>query len=380
MSSIKTTSLNKKDAKRDIDYCLKNARTKKCMDEDYFTRNPHIYLNTSENVKEAVQSSVGEGSKVLTVASSGDYCLESIFRGADEVVNFDINQHQYYMTCLKYWAVLNLSYDEYCSCFRNFRRDDLLFMSDGLLRKAVSGFEREIAYPFWDRLIQERKREQDKVMEFLQSPSYKILTGYLGMHYPVGLIDYAINALDEYPEFRGGNALRIFESPEAKEDTYGYLMTEENFNTLKERLRKAKVSFQTSDIRRIKNRLYGEEDFNAIFLSNIPFYIPSKDFVSAVDDQIAPLLAPGGEISYYCQNMSADWMIARQQDPNYHVPITNFGRDYMMALNQEGVERCIASYAKLTENYDVELEEIPAYGGTPGILAPTDVKVLVRRK
>ena len=126
MSSIITTEITQEDAKRDIEYCLGNAWTKRVISANYFLNNPHVYLNTSENVQAAVSSSVEEGSKILTVTISGDYCLDSIFHGAEEVVNYDTNRFQYYVACLKYWGVLNLSYEEFCECFQSFHNSYIL--------------------------------------------------------------------------------------------------------------------------------------------------------------------------------------------------------------------------------------------------------------
>ena len=380
MSSIITTEITQEDAKRDIEYCLGNAWTKRVISANYFLNNPHVYLNTSENVQAAVSSSVKEGSKILTVTSSGDYCLDSIFHGAEEVVNYDTNRFQYYVACLKYWGVLNLSYEEFCECFQSFHRDDLKFMSPELLEKAIAGFEEESAYPFWKGFIERRKLEQEYLLQWMNSFDYQLLTMMTGMQTEKGIADYAFNTSEFNPAKEICCAFRMFESPEARKDAYGYLSSKENFNALKEQLTKRKVSFYTSDIKALKDRLPETTTFDTIFLSNIPFYVPSASFVNSVNTQMEPLLAADGEISYYCQNMNPLWFREKAKNPGFEVPDYCFAQDPMKPLNRTGAKRYLDSYRLLREQYQVDLEALPAYGGTPGILSNNDVKVLVRRK
>lgn len=380
MNSIITSEITQETAKKDIRYCLQNAWTQRYLDENYFNNNPHIYLNTSENVQSAVTSNVTEKDKVLTVASSGDYCLDSIFRGAEQVVNFDINQFQYYVACLKFWGVLNLSYEEFCDCFQNFHRNDLKFMSPELLEKAITGFEQENAYPFWKGFIEQRKQEQDLLLQWMDSPEYQILAFMSGLPLEKGILDYAFNTSPITPSKTISCALRLFESPEAKIDTYGYLSSKESFQALKEKLTNAKVSYFTSDIKTLKDRLPEKQTFDTIFLSNIPFYVPSGSFVHTINNQVAPLLAEDGTISYYCQNMNPYWFQQKAKNPRYDVPSTCFAQDDMKPINRAGVRNYLESYRLLKRNYQVSLESIPAYGGTPGILADKDIKVMVKRK
>ena len=52
MKSIESSEFTQKIASSDIDFCLANANTRKLMDfeGEFFRKNPHFYMNSSDNV------------------------------------------------------------------------------------------------------------------------------------------------------------------------------------------------------------------------------------------------------------------------------------------------------------------------------------------
>ena len=173
MKSIVCNEFTQEIATRDIEFCLANANTGKAMDYqgEYFRRNPHFYINGSDNVIRPVSSSVKEGDTVLAVGASGDYMFDSILYGAKEVVNYDINPIQYYVCCLKVWAMQVLDYKEFIDFFTNFRTSNS-YLDYKVFERIIAPFEGEAAYPFWKRFARQRRIETVAARQLINEMGY----------------------------------------------------------------------------------------------------------------------------------------------------------------------------------------------------------------
>lgn len=82
---------------------------------DLFDSGKAFYMNSNEELR--MGEFVKPGSKTATVLSSGDFVIDSIYHGVNDITCFDINKYQYYLASLKIKALQNMSYDEYCGFF-----------------------------------------------------------------------------------------------------------------------------------------------------------------------------------------------------------------------------------------------------------------------
>lgn len=127
-----------------------------CVFRTYST--PFLFGTESQ---EGVNKAVGYKDKdVLTVASSGDQYLGSVYYGANTVDLFDINRFTYYITCLKVAALRKLSYEEFLSFFiplenKRIRKE---FWDYKTFKKLLYELPVDAA-TFWDKVIYEAKRK-----------------------------------------------------------------------------------------------------------------------------------------------------------------------------------------------------------------------------
>ena len=381
---IIANDFSKEQVLQDIQFCKQNAYSRKLMDEHYFENNPHIYINSSDRICSVVEPEVKEGERILTVASCGDYQLDSVLYGAKEVTNYDINRLQYYALCLKTWAVQNLSYQEFLDCFTRFDRGETMnYMSPELLQKAIATFEREPAYSFWQAFIEERKRERDIFEKWLQSSSYQIACAMDPKLATLSKCELSFSFHTRLDPYLNGNstALRILEIPLSDSKICSYTSSEANFNLLKEKLQSVRLQFVISDIKNLKESVKSDSYFDHIFLSNIPFYVKPDTFVNTVENQIVPILLNQGSIIYYCQNMRKFWFEQKRRNKSFHLAPNVFKSGYLKSVYSEGAENCLQQYRKFPrKKYQICLEEVPTYNGTPDIDSDVDTKVKIKVK
>ena len=84
-----------------------------------------VYDFTNENVNCLNKLYNFKNSKVLTVIGSGDQYFSSILNGAKEVDVFDINSTAYLYLILKFYAIRELSYEEFYDFFINKNFDNI---------------------------------------------------------------------------------------------------------------------------------------------------------------------------------------------------------------------------------------------------------------
>lgn len=386
MKSIECSEFTQEIAQRDIEFCLANANTRKMMDfnGEFFRKNPHFYINGSDNVILPVSRTVKDGDTVLAVGASGDYMLDSILYGAKEVVNFDINSIQYYVCCLKLWAIQVLDYKEFIDFFTNFRTSND-YLNYKVFERIIAPFENEPAYSFWKRFARQRRIENVAARQMINE-----MGPMLRMMAPVGTTNqemlYVI-CTNVGPNMMPDkfSAMRLINVPDAQKDCFGYLSTEENYYKTRERLQNVKLSFVTAGVDELRDKLGSDKKFDAVFLSNIPYYLKTDVIVSSINDQLMPMLNEDGVISIYHQGMRINWFTQRVANRKFKLQKV-VGRDIdkgntHYSFNMIALEQILNAHAQLVESgLDVSLEEIPTYGGATGIDVEVDIISNIRRR
>lgn len=386
MKSIECSEFTPEIAQKDIEFCLANANTRKLMDfkGEFFRKNPHFYINGSDNVVLPVSRTVKEGDTVLAVGASGDYMLDSILYGAKEIVNYDINSIQYYVCCLKLWAIQVLDYKEFINFFMNFRNSDD-YLNYKIFERIIAPFEGEAAYPFWKRFAKQRRIENVAARQLINE-----LGPMLRMMSPAGTTNqemvYVIctnvgpNMMPE--KF---SAMRLVNVPEANKDCLGYLSSEENYYKTREMLKDVKISFVTASIDEIKDKIPEDKKFDVVFLSNIPYYLTTDKIVSSVNEQLLPVLNEDGVISMYHQGMRINWFSQRLENRKFKLQRV-VGRDYdkesaHYQFNMIATGQVLDAHAELlASGLDISMEEIPSYGGATGSNVEVDIISNIRRR
>ena len=385
MKSIESNEFTPKVATRDIEYCLANANTRKLMDfkGEYFRQNPHIYINGSDNVVLPVSRVVKDGDSVLTVGASGDYMLDSVLYGAKEVVNYDINAMQYYVCCLKVWALQVLDYQEFIDFFTNFRSQ--IYLDYKVLDRIIAPFENEAAYSYWKRFSKQRRIESVAVRKIINEmgPFIKLYTGINASDEEFAYVICTQVGPGMMPE--KFCAMRLINIPDSTKDCFGYLSTEENYYKTRELLKDVKLSFVTSGLDELKDKLGDDKKFDVMFLSNIPFYLTTDIFVSSVNDQLLPILKEDGVISFYHQGMRMRWFSQRLNERKFKLQRV-IGSDYdkegtHYQMNMVATNNVVEAHAIFVQKgLNVSLEEIPTYGGATGVSVDTDIISTIRRR
>ena len=216
-----------------------------------------FYLYTNEHLSTFLKKINVNGKRVLTVGSSGDQILYSLLNGAREVVCFDICPFTEYYYKLKVACITNLSYEEYDKYINN----SPAILSPEVYRKVSHDISGE-ARDFWDHLF---------------------LEGF--NHYEFNVNRANIRLM--------GNAV--------------YMNNKDMYNKLQKVLRQPQsVMFIETDIRDIPRRLFEEDKYDVILLSNIIKYAHlwnsensqacgEKEFLGVVKD-LSKNLNPGGVI------------------------------------------------------------------------------------
>jgi len=94
--------------------------------------------------------------KVLTVGSSGDQVINSLFYGANDITVIDANLYTKYWTDYKLAAIKNLSYDEFCRYFFNMP----LCFSYYVYKKIFHDLDKDSKI-FWGTIFQETNTAYD---------------------------------------------------------------------------------------------------------------------------------------------------------------------------------------------------------------------------
>ena len=377
MNKIICNEITQEQSEKYIDFCLKNSNSAAYFNGgcEFFINNPHFYLNSSDDIMQAT-SIVKQNDCVLTVGSSGDYMLNAIYHGAREVVNYDINSIQYFIIALKYYAIQILTYEEFVAFFT--QPDSKYFLSPNILEKVIDSFKEEPAYIFWYKYLKQLSMEDELFCTAISMQDFSRESSE-----PERLRFQFLAEVGPKINPSMFKAVRLIQVEHADIEKIDYLSSKENYNKTKENLKNAKVSFISCDICEIKDKLQKGKQFDAIFTSNIQFYLKASVFSEVVLEQLLPFLKDEGIISSYHQGMKEMWFKNKVKDSNYNVPKSEFNTDDILCefsiagvANSIKANRTIVKSGKLKVTY----EEFPTYGGVGAMNSKKDVITNMKRK
>ena len=224
------------------DYYLK-ILLKDALNDSYssditsFSDSDPAYYNTNENLFLYPKMNL-ENKKVLTVTSSGDHALLSIFKGAKDIDSFDVNIYSKYIAELKIAMMKKYNFEKYWYVSEFFaNKEDFNYSKKHNILEDIKDYLSEDSYLFWKcfkDLLDARKIKFSNII------------------YAVGYY---------------------------KKDNICY--SYDNYNIIKERLNDAKINYFTTDLSNINN--YVACNYDAIFLSNILEYVLSSDAKHNID-------------------------------------------------------------------------------------------------
>lgn len=385
METIAYDGLTPKQVKKDIKYCMQEQSGIKFMGDYKFYQNRRsLYLNPNDVIGKVVPDVVSPGDKVLTVASSGDYLLKSIFNGADEITTFDINRLQYYIANLKFWAIQTLNYDEYINLFHNpFSLD---YMSPELIGIISSQFKDDPSHIFWDEFIKHRDKEiatskrtkwgysEDELAFLFEEKLPKIAKiNDLSSEILDGYIQYLIcSQRGRHRNPQIFHALSLFSYKAVGPKLSAFSSNKENFYSVQNRTNHVKASFVNSDLLELQSNLSGQE-FDSVLLSNIPYYLDPSEFEIGLSN-LSTLMKQNGGVSYYYHHMSKEWF------DDYLI-----GKEFLTdeSFNNEGnkgnFKNALVTYKEMIKKgIDISIEELPSGYSIDEEQVNTDVKCLVK--
>ncbi len=267
-----------------------------------------FYFNPTEEL--SMGNYVNKGSSVLTVLSSGDFPLDSIYHGAKDIITFDINKYQYYIAMLKYLAITKLSYEEYYSFFCDISSNDYLSLK--IYKKIISGNKKNPVLTFWDTFMTQR----DLDMQNIRNNTQYLLAKYLSQDtLTPAMFDYN-RKINDLP-ITATTELILSENGEKTPNSF--LENEASYNLTKREIEKSETSFIKSNLIDLKNNLINAKNFplpyfDTIYLSNIQEYLNPTVFKQAIDEQLMPMLKPDGSIVFCCQGITANTLARTSQD------------------------------------------------------------------
>lgn len=373
-----------------VDADIKTAFSKRpkighgIIDTSYFADNNQIYINTNDQTRKVTSDITG--SDVLTVASSGDYLLDCVLHGANNIVTYDINDFQYYATCLKLWALQTLDYDEYISFFTDRSSDK--FLSSSLLKKIIEPFIKEPAYKYWATFRTYRQLEEKQADELLSDgiPADTVIKLFMELeeifqHNPNANGDVEALFKNQTTFIQGSllraqdyKAARTIQYPEVNPDIIGHMSSKENFDLTKRNLNNALITFKNSDLLSLPAKLAGQK-FDMAFLSNIPFYLDGYELFTSVNN-LQNNLYDDGLISYYYHNFKKAWFENGRKAADFIPPESTECLQYEYAVGE-----ALAAYDFLcSSGFNVEVAELGTTSSVSSkINIESDVKCLVRK-
>lgn len=380
MKTITCEEINDDIVNHDVNMTFrkKPKKEKGLIDSSYFQNNSRVYINTNDQTR-SVTEDVPQGSHILTVAGSGDYLLDSIMHEAKSITAFDINRFQYYIVCLKLWAIQVLDYKEYVSFFTDITSPN--FLSSSLINKIINNFKDEPAYEYLKSLAICRSIEEEiandnlkkgisfheiailinQIQEFLmKNPN---AYGDIDSLYRNNLVLRA--SLYGSKQFKVG---RILQYPLARPHFIGHMASKENFEATKMHIKSSDLFFMICDLLSLKNL---DKKFNRIFLSNIPYYLDENKAFKIITSLVS-VLKKDGVLSYYHHEFKAEWL----EDLDF------FPYEIENPQDISGIVKAINLYNLLISNgYHItplQLEQTSYL--FPGTSINSDVKFLVKKK
>lgn len=366
-------------AEKDAKYCLRMASRPVSMNIDdpskYFIQNQHVYMNTSDNTR--MVTSLESGRKnILTVASSGEYIIDSSLNGADRIISYDINEFQYYMSEFKIWALEKLTYNEFIEFFIDIRSDN--YLSPIYMNKILEGHENTPTYMFFKAIKDQREIEESSYPEIFNI--YKEYKDYFKSNDEAdeSLIKFVI-LTQVGPKFKPQifQASRIFETNSTPKENVGFLINEEEYNKAREKVKNTDISFILSNVVNLSSNI-GNDSFDEIHLSNIPTYLTVPEYLETVK-KLNEKLNPNGLISVYNQSMNKIWFQLKKKDKGFKVPdyeFSKYGND-LRGFGTTSVDRLLQGYKAISrEKFRTKLIEHPGSdGGTTTVKKDVELKI-----
>lgn len=221
-----------------------------------FSKYSKMYIMTTENIDGYYKNFDFKNKTVLTVTSSYDHALNAILYGAKKVKTFDINRLSYYIANLKLAAVKTLDYNEYIEYFLSNQA-----FNYKTYKKIQTNLNKKVAKYF------------DKIYKYFEYNGKAIKESFLFHH---GHKNY-------------------------KEDNT-YLLNENNYKTLKKKIKNIEVEFINTSILKIVKQTK-KDKYDIIILSNISDYAKNifkknylKQYFNFIKKDIIKILKSDGKI------------------------------------------------------------------------------------
>ena len=357
------------------------ANNKKNMTKGLFEDGKVFYLNPTEELR--MKDIVKKDSTTATVLGSGDFAIDSVYNGVNNVLTFDINQFQFFPASLKLKFLQNISYNEYCDFFSDDDNTKFLSLKTYDLIKSISRFNPDL-YCFMDIILNRINEARKKVRENITyDPFYEIINEvYNGSMFNdtcleefIKLMDIKVdeNATDLYLNFIFNKFGLTYNAPEELQILHGlatyknrdnYLENEESYNKTSQLIRDSKIKFVNCDVSNLKTKLkevgYLNSDFKgfqSIYLSNIPEYMSGEHFYSIVNNELMDLLLDDGIIAYCCQGITSKTLKeGKKQLDREEDEIEDFFAD-RNPLNIIQLKNDVEGYNLLRKKYDIALDE-----------------------
>ena len=391
MAETKINNLDSKKLSRD---CLSKNANNICngipsvinnndnMTKGLFDDGKVFYLNPTEELR--MGDIVKPGRSTATVLSSGDFAIDSIYRGARDVLTFDINKFQLYFASLKLKFLQNMSYEDYCGFFSD--EDNYKFMSPNTYKilKKVSSVDKDL-YTFMDVVFKKfskaRKNVRNNIKkDFLYQLIYEVNNGSMFndtlFEEMVKKMDITIDddSTDLYLNYVFNKFGFDYKSPEVLQLMHGlmtykernnYLENKDTYNKTKSLIKDSKIKFVNCDVSNLKYKLKEAgclnpdfRGFQSIYLSNIPEYMSGKFFRNIIDNELMELLSDDGVIAYCCQGISSKSLengrLAVAKDE-----IEDFFMDRDI-ISKSQYKNNIDGYSLLKKKYNVFIDEAPS--------------------
>ena len=345
-----------------------------------FSSGTTLYLNPTERMY--MSEIVKPGSSIATVLASGDFAINAVHLGANDLLTFDISKNQYYAAALKLKFLQNMSYEDFCTFYGN---GETGLLSSQLYQKlkSISGVDYSL-YPFFDYFMKIKEADENRLTDFMKrlTKNDPSLASQLEGHrleetFRVIREVFGLDLTTAYTTIRGTLAMK----------TNGtYLESADSYKKTQEKMKAARMFHVTTDLARLKTQLEalkfakktGITSFDSIYLSNIPEYINGQSFARIVDQELMPLVKDDGVISYCCQSTDKKTVMR----PEKELELLRKEVAYGNGMNPfDGFQKINSAegYNKLQECYDVDLQEVDALADCNGQEAH-DTYVFVRKK
>ena len=191
----------------------------------------------------------------------------------------------------------------------------------------------------------------------------------------------------EIPDYQMSDVFRTISGCSGIKDVGSYLENQESYKQAQKNVASANISFIKTDLIRLREMLikYGyfsqnpDIRFQTFYLSNVPEFINGQLFVSAVQEQLMPMLTENGVIAYCCQGTSEE--LLNMPDSvlnNLKEQLVTASPVYQNVIGQQLVNS-VEAYRTLRELAKVELVEYPTLCSGNGI-SDKDTYVYVKQK